>query len=323
MILIMASSNDPAATWIYELIREQGHECCIVDFSRFPSEGGLVVKYNTTTGPTSLYMQPEGHAISLEKVKSIFWWRPATPIASAEIIDTELRSLIESSSAEVILSVFDQLECLHFPCSRHALKQAHYKLPQLTLASRLGFNIPETIITNNPDEFLDFCNKSSKLIITKPASALTTSIYRSTAFGYADIVSKRDLVHYQDARHCPFIAQTYIEKRVEVRATVVGNDVYSAEIHSQITNRTKFDWRHYDDGNTPYFAHNLPDEIAQKCIELVKSMGLHYGAIDLILTPDGDYYFLEINPAGQFGWIEDRTGLPISKRIVKLLVEHI
>jgi glutathione synthase/RimK-type ligase-like ATP-grasp enzyme len=113
-----------------------------------------------------------------------------------------------------------------------------------------------------------------------------------------------------------------VPKRFELRVTVVGEQVFAAEIHSQQTNRTRVDWRRYDLSHTPHLPHALPEHVQVKCVELVRRLGLCYGAIDLILTPDGRYVFLEINPSGQYMWIEERTGLPISEAVANLLVSY-
>jgi glutathione synthase/RimK-type ligase-like ATP-grasp enzyme len=111
-----------------------------------------------------------------------------------------------------------------------------------------------------------------------------------------------------------------VEKRVELRVTVVGTKVFAAEIDSQATNHTRFDWRRYDLGNTPHRAHPLPDDVAERCLALTQRLGLSYGAIDLIVTPDGRYVFIEINPNGQYSWIEHCTGLPITDALCDLLM---
>ena len=87
----------------------------------------------------------------------------------------------------------------------------------------------------------------------------------------------------------------------------------------QQTNHTRVNWRRYDHHQTPYREHRLPRDVAQRCVQLVERLGLCYGAIDMVLTPDGRYVFLEINPNGQYQWIEDFTGLPISDAICDLL----
>jgi glutathione synthase/RimK-type ligase-like ATP-grasp enzyme len=105
-----------------------------------------------------------------------------------------------------------------------------------------------------------------------------------------------------------------------LRVTVVGSAVFAAEIHSQFTQHTRFDWRRYDHFETPHRIHALPTEIAQQCVSLVRQLGLCYGAIDLVLTPEGRHVFLEINPNGQYLWIEHATGLPISDAVCDLLL---
>jgi glutathione synthase/RimK-type ligase-like ATP-grasp enzyme len=120
-------------------------------------------------------------------------------------------------------------------------------------------------------------------------------------------------------RYCPVIFQAYVPKRVELRITVVGGEVFAAEIHSQQSNHTRHDWRRYDLGETPHLPHELPADVARRCLRLVGELGLCYGAIDMVLTPDGRYVFIEINPNGQYLWIEQMTGLPISDAVCDLL----
>jgi glutathione synthase/RimK-type ligase-like ATP-grasp enzyme len=133
-------------------------------------------------------------------------------------------------------------------------------------------------------------------------------------------VRRRDLARYRAVRHEPLIIQEYVPKRVELRITVVDSQVFAAEIHSQASARTQHDWRHYDNERTPYVPHALPAAIAALCVRLVRVMGLCYGAIDMVLTPEGEYVFLEINPNGQWAWVEGLTGLPIADAITELLV---
>ena len=71
--------------------------------------------------------------------------------------------------------------------------------------------------------------------------------------------------------------------------------------------------------NTPHFPHALPPEVQERCVRLVERLELCYGAIDMILTPDGRYVFIETNPSGQYIWIENETGLPISAAICDFL----
>ena len=121
----------------------------------------------------------------------------------------------------------------------------------------------------------------------------------------------------------PLVIQEYVPKSLEVRATVVGSQVFAAAIHSQQSQRARHDWRHYDFDKTPHEAHTLPEGVSSLCIQLVQSLSLNFGAIDLVLTPDGRYVFLEINPSGQWLWIEELTDLPIGDAIADCLLRGV
>lgn len=114
----------------------------------------------------------------------------------------------------------------------------------------------------------------------------------------------------------PCIYQQYIKKKHELRITVVGEEVFAAAVNSQDFEETKIDWRRE---NLEFYKTSIPKHIEVKCIEIVKKLGLHFGAIDLILDKDDNYVFLEVNPNGQWAWIESQTELPISEAIIKFL----
>ena len=111
-------------------------------------------------------------------------------------------------------------------------------------------------------------------------------------------------------------------KDVEIRVTVVGDKVFAAEIHSQVNEEAKYDWRTVSPRKIPHFVHKLPDEIETACVALTTMLGLNFSAIDLIKKPDGEYIFLEINSNGQWLWIEDITGLKIADAIAEALMFH-
>jgi putative peptide maturation system protein len=134
------------------------------------------------------------------------------------------------------------------------------------------------------------------------------------------VVANRDLADRDAIRYCPVAIQPYVEKRIELRITVVGDRVFPVEIHSQWTNHTRRDWRRGDYHHARYAVHDLPRRLARRSIALVKRLGLTFGAIDMILTPDGRYVFLEVNPDGDWLWMERTTGVPIGSAIADLLL---
>jgi len=114
-----------------------------------------------------------------------------------------------------------------------------------------------------------------------------------------------------------------VPKSLEIRVTVVGQRVMSASIDSQVSERAAHDWRR--DGVSmlqDWRPYQLPPEIEEKILHLMDYFSLNYGAIDIILTPDAKHIFIELNPCGEFFWLERTPGLPISGAIAELLLGH-
>jgi hypothetical protein len=176
-------------------------------------------------------------------------------------------------------------------------------------------------MTNDPNDFLEFYQQYHGNLVSKLSGpAFHASLFAHTFGRYTNVVTKRDVGYASSVRYCPIIFQAYVPKLFELRITVVGQKVFAAEIHSQHTNRTRHDWRRYDHYHMSYAQHCLPDDVAQRVLDLVQQLNLGYGAIDMVFTPDGRYVFIEINPNGQYLWIEQATGLPITDAIVDLLI---
>ncbi|HEU5378468.1 MAG TPA: hypothetical protein VFV38_23845 [Ktedonobacteraceae bacterium] len=114
--------------------------------------------------------------------------------------------------------------------------------------------------------------------------------------------------------------QEEIPKELELRITVIGKRVFAAEIFSQQSPRTQVDFRQaYADLH--YGIHTLPPTIHNQCLALTKALGLTFAAIDMVLTPDHRYVFLELNCSGQWAWIGQATGLPLCETLVDVLTE--
>jgi hypothetical protein len=153
-------------------------------------------------------------------------------------------------------------------------------------------------------------------------SGAARSTLRAASDGvrYTNVVSHRDIGYFKAVRQGPVIFQGYVPKRLELRITIIGDAIFPVEIHSQVARRTRHDWRHYEHFNTPMYIHALPPEIERKLRQLVSQLGLNFGAIDMVLTPDGRYVFLELNPNGQFLWMEELMGFPMSDAMCDLLL---
>lgn len=180
--------------------------------------------------------------------------------------------------------------------------------------------MPDSLATNDPVQVLEFFNEHDGRIISKRYRTSIIPCADGTHVGYpTSPVSLRDIGYAESVAFAPMLFQVYIPKRVEVRVTIVGDRVFAAEIDSQLTHRTRYDWRNYDWSRTPYRRHELPSSVRASLLALVNRVGLNYATADLIVTLQGEYVFLEINPGGQYLWIETAVGFPITEAICDFL----
>ena len=129
---------------------------------------------------------------------------------------------------------------------------------------------------------------------------------------------REDLDLIDNVKVAPVIFQEFVPAECDLRVTAVGEKLFAAAIRSPPSN-CSIDFR-MSVGNADLRAEELPAAVEQKLLALQKRLGLAYGAIDLRRTPDGEYYFFEVNTAGEFLFIEDRTGQPIAAAIADWLV---
>ena len=188
----------------------------------------------------------------------------------------------------------------------------------MQVASEIGFVIPKSTISNNKISINNITAQCSNDCIIKPIKSgnmnndkATQVIFTSRFNLCPDQISER-------IEAFPMYIQKNIHKSFDLRCIVVGEFIFCAQIDSQIDSDSIIDWRK-SKKYLKHTAHNLPIAISNKCVEMTKKLGLNYSAIDLIQDIEGNYVFLECNPNGQWAWLENRLGFPISTKIVELL----
>lgn len=193
------------------------------------------------------------------------------------------------------------------------------KYYQMQLAKEIGFEMPKTIVSNNKKDLVNFTKLHKDVIVKLMRQDLYEDESGKACGFYTNRINLDKIESFGNTDENPIILQNYIQKAYEVRYTVVGNKHFVCKIESQKSKIANEDWRRYDIAQTPHLAINPPKEIKEKVDLLMAKMGLAYGALDFIVTPDGKWVFLEINCSGQWLWIEDLTGLEISLAIANLL----
>lgn len=196
--------------------------------------------------------------------------------------------------------------------------RAELKPYQLALAEKVGLRIPKSLVTNDPDAIRNAFYTFGPMIV-KPCRSGYVIVNGEERSIYTSRLLAEHLDFVEEAHLSPAIYQELIPKRYDIRATVVGTEIFAAAIDSQSDPAAVVDWRHTADPNLPHLPIELPSKVREGVLALMKELGLAFGAVDLVETPDHDFVFLEVNPNGQWLWIEDQLQLGITDAIVAWL----
>jgi glutathione synthase/RimK-type ligase-like ATP-grasp enzyme len=312
VLLIVTQRGDLTADWLIRELEEREAQFVRFNTEDYPSSVTVVWR------PGSSALRIRDRELSLDEVSAVWYRRPAPPML-APSSDPEAAAWAARESAEALVGVWRTLDSLwvNHP-DRNRLAES--KLEQIQTASAGGFDIPETLVTNDSNAlgaFLDGHAESG--VVCKP-----TWRGRVTVGGRQQLffTSRLDptTVQAEDLGPEPYLFQERIAKMYDVRVTVIGDAAFAARIESQGTPDTETDWRRGKPGALRHEFEPLPDDVAHRCVALCAHYGLHFGAIDLARRPDGGYTFFEINPNGQWAWVEQRTGLPLRAALADLLL---
>lgn len=194
---------------------------------------------------------------------------------------------------------------------------AENKMNQLRHAAQSGFKLPETFVGNDPRVLGDLTSATSGRVATKGLDTLFYRTKEEIGFGYTEVQDASEVASSSWAE-LPFIVQEALEDKIDIRATIVGDQIFAVKIVDKATGTgIDGDWRREKE-RVSYQPTQLPANVKTHCLALMKSLGLFYGAIDLASIGE-DYYFLEINPTGEWGWLMNCTEFPISETIANWL----
>lgn len=310
LVLILSNAQDTHVPLVSRALEARGCPWLRLDTETF----GTQTTGEFALGPdrSGVRLQTGKDEIAIDQVSAVWYRRPEPPALPA-LPDGEARQFAEAELKSFLDGLTSLAGC-RWLSDPGAIRRAGYKLLQLRLAQQLGFDVPPTLISQRPQAIRDFQRAVggplvAKLVSKGPPRAATPE--RQYVI-FTEVLDDAALADDATLAFCPAIYQPYIDKAFELRVTVVGEQVFACRIDSQATERTRIDWRNYDLANTPHAPFDLDSHHRVPCLRLVHELGLAFGAIDLIVTPEGRTIFLEINPNGQWGWIEDLTGLPIA-----------
>lgn len=322
-VLILTQEFDPTVDPVIRGLTARGAEVVRIDLSYFP--GRLTVTASDFDGGRRLFRYRD-REVDLDRLASVWYRRPTRFDFGAEMGEAE-RQFAHKEAMQGVGGLLRATECLWV--NRPDVDAVGELKPyQLALARRLGLRAPRTLLTNDPEEVAALVKRADRPIVYKALSGGVIHYPGGFPSGLLTTMVGDELHEHLDrVGHTMCMFQEYIDKADEVRLTVIGNTYFPVTIRSQDRETTRVDWRgEFDDPESdyrplPYGDYRpLPDEVVDKVQALLGRLNAVYAALDFIVTPDGEYVFLEVNPSGQFMWMQYELGLGMSDCMAELLM---
>lgn len=310
--LLVTDEFEPTADQLVLALGALGVRVVRWNLDRFPV--GSSLSFSLAGGESSMRLATGAASIDLEEVGSV-WCRGFKATGFPGDLSQGDRQFAEvecQRAMDALLALGDATWVNH----PEAFRRASSKPAQLAAASAIGLQIPRTLISNDPDAILAWIRESHAPVVYKTLSQFATLEAGRSVF--TTRVTEELLRNIDEIVLTPGIFQEEVPKSHELRVTVVGTRSFVGRINSQARPETGLDWRHrpFEIESEPA---RLPPDLESRVQELMRHFGLRYAALDFIVTPEGAHVFLEINPAGQYMWVEARTGMPITAELAKLL----
>jgi glutathione synthase/RimK-type ligase-like ATP-grasp enzyme len=251
------------------------------------------------------------------------WFRRSRNLFAApqnlNVLHGDLDNFVKVQSTTTLAALFGSLQTL-WVGQPSRLRHADIKPLQLAEASRAGLKIPATLLSNDPTRAAAFVDA-----LGDTECAIKPLIATRANDGEADrlpLTTTLPRGHSLDSvALAPTILQPYVEKAYELRCVVIGERIFSAKLNSQVNEVTRKDWRagNIDEGELEHEVFELPGHVEAALRRLMRSFGINFASIDMIVTPDDEFVFLDLNPNGQWLWLEIELGLPLVASMADLL----
>jgi glutathione synthase/RimK-type ligase-like ATP-grasp enzyme len=305
VILAVTHRGDDHAPPVLDALARLGAPALSVDLADFPGRASLALSAGEP-GEEGMLHTAAG-PVPVAEVTAVWWRRPRDFEPHPELAGADA-DFARRQTGEALSGLWASLP-VRWVNDPWLDDRASHKAYQLALAERLGLAVLPTLVTNEPDRARAFLARHGKVV--HKALHATPGDWRTTRLVGAEEAGRLD-----DVRFAPVVFQRHVEG-VDVRVTAVGERLFAADVDARATDSP--------DDFRPVFHQArvapaaLPAALEAKLRALLRALGLAYAAVDLRRTPQGAYHFLEVNPSGQFRFLEERLGLPITQALAELL----
>lgn len=304
MVLVVSHGRDAHVPRVADELDRVGARWSLLDTDDYPH--GITV----TDGPDGGQLGLGEQAIALREVTAVWWRRPEFPVIDGR--EPEIARWAERQAYAALDSALNAIDATwvnHPRCNR----VAQDKPANLRRAAAAGLRVPDWLVTNDPAAAHAFA-LGHQAVVAKPVESAQVSRERSIWTRRID-----DLTWLERLGPEPYLMQQFIAKTHDVRVTVVGETAFAVAIDSQADPRSIVDMRAGDLRGLAHRVVELPEQIQGALLGLCRSLDLHFAAVDFVCDRDGRWWFLELNPNGQWAWLEELTSVPLAEGLAGVL----
>lgn len=314
MVLIVSTPQDVHAQAVERALQKMGVDVVLVDLSQFPQNGALSMRSGAAGRSYRIRFGTAGW-LDLADCRAVWWRRPQAFTLHSQIDQGRFHHFTYNECVEAWSGLWHALRAdTLWVNDLNKEEAANRKVYQLRVAQDVGLIIPETLITNDVAAAEAFLHQQPAGKVIYKAFSATPAHWRETR-----LIREAEQHQLDNVRYAPVIFQEYIEAVYDVRITIIGREIFAAAIHSQETGY-QVDFRMEMD-QARIEAIELPADLQEKLLCFMHRLGLEYGAIDMRQTPAGQWVFFEVNPAGQYLFIEHKTQQPITQALAHHLAQ--
>lgn len=308
-VLVLANLHDFPTDRVCNELQRSGAR-----YLRLNVESLKQVRLRLVPQASVLEIDFEGQRWIVNSSLKAVWWRQPTFLRNTPHKALSLQDQLERSQWPAFLRglmLFDRAKWVNDPCQTY---RAESKPWQLLQAARAGFQTPRTLITNDPTS--PVASEFGEVVALKSIDTVFLRSESEQYFSHTQIVPWAECAT-PDLAAAPVMVQTAVSPKLDLRVTVLGEKIWAVSVLCE-GREIDGDWRLRKKAQLTYESYVLPTAIERRCIDLVHGMGLIYGAIDLMVCRD-QYLFVEINPTGEWGWL-DTPERPLASAIAHELM---
>lgn len=313
MLLILTNGTDATADYLLPKLSEAS-----ILFVRFDTNTALErIAFSFAPGNPLLRIDSKWYG---PDDFSNVWYRRPERLLSSRIPDTpEGKCVLDewSESLEGFFAHIPRSRWMNFPAA-NAL--ASRKLEQLSKAQQFGLTIPDTIVTQDAETLRAFFSKHNGEVIVKPLGRACVERPDSEVDSiiFTNRVRESDLENLDDLAQCPTFFQQSIRKLSDVRITMVDGKIHTFELTAKdLDGKQRCDIRRNNMSDVAYREIRLPQNVESCLHKLMDHYALRFAAIDMAVADDGQWYFFEVNPNGQWAWLDLCAGAKIYESFCK------